>query len=51
MLSMSNEPVTVNLLAKYLPNEFKKIAQNREVSERLKVEALYQHYVELQHEQ
>uniref|UniRef100_A0A146M5L7 Protein MTO1, mitochondrial n=2 Tax=Lygus hesperus TaxID=30085 RepID=A0A146M5L7_LYGHE len=51
ILSMNNDGVTVDLLAKYLPNEFSKLAQNREVSERLKIEALYDYYVDQQHEQ
>ncbi|KAF6206876.1 hypothetical protein GE061_018112 [Apolygus lucorum] len=51
ILSMNNDGVTVDLLAKYLPNEFSKLSQNREVSERLKIEALYEYYVDQQHEQ
>ncbi|KAK9503375.1 hypothetical protein O3M35_009937 [Rhynocoris fuscipes] len=51
MLSLANENITVEMLAKCLPKEFSKLAENEELCRRIKIEALYNFAVAQQQEQ
>lgn len=51
MLSHANDNITIEMLAKCLPNEFSKLAENEDLCRRIKIEALYNFAVGQQQEQ